>query len=89
MRGAGGGGESPAPNHPNGRGQGKGALGNFSHPANVAGNVQKERTSNMASALIPFTQVGVSKITSPEKRRNERRRKKEDRRDDRRRRRKN
>jgi hypothetical protein len=36
------------------------------------------------SALAPFTEVGVSKITSPQKRRKDRRDEKQDRRDDRR-----
>ena len=39
----------------------------------------------MATVLTPFTQVGVSKITSPERRRREQRRDKRERRRDRRR----
>lgn len=43
----------------------------------------------MAATFAPLAPVGISKITSPQKRRNERRRdKREDRREDRRRRRK-
>jgi hypothetical protein len=43
-----------------------------------------ERKEHHMSALAPFTEVGVSKITSPQKRRKDRRDEKQDRRDDRR-----
>jgi hypothetical protein len=56
-----------------------------SHIRRTSPGLLERKVFTMSAAVTPFTQVGVSKITSPKKRRNERQRDKRERRRDRRR----